>query len=249
MKNCCRKCISQTNITCSSALKVAVITEPEWGKYTTILLILWWSHKHTIWCSTTEHSSSESKYAEMPDSSHQQEMVVVWPYLSFCLDIFWYEFSCVGVGFPEIFILINWFFLSSRVSWRRILRAHLDRASRIRFVPTEPELGCRKTHTVWIGCLGGWKAQSQQMEEKYLLGRPNLCFMFFSCASEWWKAGDDAVHLFLGPTPSMKYHISDILDYCHPSIRFPTMVQGSYQSTVCGGFGSGNIRFVLQACS
>ncbi|CAL9104943.1 unnamed protein product, partial [Musa textilis] len=70
-------------------------------------------------------------------------------------------------------------------------------------------------------------------------GRPNLWFMCFSCASEGWEAGDDALHLFLGPTPSIKYHISDILDHCHSSICFPTMVQGSYQSTVCGGFGSG----------
>ncbi|CAL9211202.1 unnamed protein product [Musa hybrid cultivar] len=104
---------------------------------------------------------------------------------------------------------------------------------------------------VWIGCLGEWKAQSQQLEVKYLMGRPNLRFMFFSCASEGWKL-------------EMMPFISS-LDLLHPlSITFPTyliivippsafplwcevLIRALYVEAL--GVESGNMRFVLHACS
>lgn len=77
-------------------------------------------------------------------------------------------------------------------------------------------------------------------------GKAQSLFYVFLLCFRGMEAGDDALHLFLGPAPSIKYHISDILDHCHPSIRFPTMVRGSYQSTVRGGFGSGKWKHEIR---
>ncbi|CAL9195411.1 unnamed protein product, partial [Musa hybrid cultivar] len=133
------------------------------------------------------------------------------------------------------------FFLLERdgsVAWRRILRAHLDRARSRRAAEKNPH---------GLDWLFGWmEGPVPAAGSKIPDGKAQSLFYVFLLCFRGMEAGDDALHLFLGPAPSIKYHISDILDHCHPSIRFPTMVRGSYQSTVRGGFGSGKWKHEIR---